>query len=229
MVVSVAEEKSSKMNTFFVRTASALVMAPLALAAIHFGTPYYELLILLGASAVLWEWFSVTGCRAQWQPFGLVYVLVTCSALLWLRLDDVWGLATIYWLFSLVWATDIGAYLSGMTIGGPKLAPRISPKKTWAGLIGGMTSAGIVGAVAASMLDIENMISLALISAAIGGASQGGDLFQSWVKRTFAVKDSSQLIPGHGGVWDRVDGLLVAALVIATINAFGAGSVLSWL
>jgi phosphatidate cytidylyltransferase len=150
-------------------------------------------------------------------------------ALVWLR-GDVGGARLILWLMATVWATDIGAFFAGRLIGGPKLAPRISPKKTWAGLIGAMASAGLVGIVADfSVPGAPGAAVLAAAGAVMAVVAQAGDLGESWVKRHFGAKDSSALIPGHGGLLDRVDGLLAAALALAAWQWFSSGGgVLSW-
>lgn len=124
----------------------------------------------------------------------------------------------IYLLFC-IWATDIGAYAAGKSIGGPKLAPRISPKKTWAGLVGGMLSAAAFGAGVAVAFDAERPWLAAVLGMVLAVVGQIGDLFESGIKRRFDVKDSGRLIPGHGGLLDRVDGLIVAAPVFALFHA----------
>lgn len=161
-----------------------------------------------------------------WQAAGAVYIGFPAASLVWLR-EGPSGRETIFWLFLIVWATDIGAYAAGRLIGGPKLAPRISPNKTWAGLGGGVASAALVGAAAAFLLGLPGEAALIAFSGLLAVVAQGGDLFESWVKRRFGVKDSSGIIPGHGGVLDRVDGLLAAAPVVAAVSlAFGGA--LSW-
>ena len=117
------------------------------------------------------------------------------------------GRDLVFWLLAVVWATDIGAYFAGRGIGGAKLAPAISPNKTWAGLIGGALAAALVGIIAARLLG-SGAIPLAVGGMALAVVAQGGDLLESWCKRRFGVKDSSHVIPGHGGILDRVDGLL---------------------
>lgn len=132
------------------------------------------------------------------------------------------GRVSIIFLLSVVWATDIGAYAAGRTIGGPKLAPRVSPKKTWAGLIGGMAAAAAAGAAVASCDGADSGVGAGLLGAGMAVVAQGGDLFESFVKRRVDVKDSGRLIPGHGGLLDRIDGLLAAAPVLALVEASGA-------
>ncbi|MEO3430060.1 phosphatidate cytidylyltransferase [Pelagibius sp. CAU 1746] len=139
--------------------------------------------------------------------FGTLYIGLACMAFLWLRSVPEQGLEVVIWLLAVVWATDIGAYFAGRGIGGPRLAPKISPNKTWAGLIGGALAAGLVGALAAGFLGREAML-LVVGGMVLAVVAQGGDLLESWCKRHFGVKDSSHIIPGHGGILDRVDGLL---------------------
>ncbi|MBF0372671.1 MAG: phosphatidate cytidylyltransferase, partial [Alphaproteobacteria bacterium] len=161
-----------------------------------------------------------------WLAWGVLYIGIPVTSLVWLRGLPEGGRAALIWLFLVIWATDIGAYAAGRSIGGPLLAPRVSPKKTWAGLIGGMISAAVVGAVAARLLGHPSMLSLAAFSGMMAVVAQIGDLGESWVKRRFGVKDSSNVIPGHGGVFDRVDGLIAAAPVVA-LAAWAAGE--GWL
>jgi phosphatidate cytidylyltransferase len=133
----------------------------------------------------------------------------------------------VFWLFAVVWATDTAAYISGRLIGGPKLAPRFSPNKTWAGLIGGALAAALVGVIAATLMGDAPMPSMALASAGLAVVAQAGDLVESALKRRFGVKDASTLIPGHGGVLDRLDGMLFAAPVFVALMMW-TGGVQSW-
>ena len=138
-----------------------------------------------------------------------------------MRLDPASGFAALMLVLLAVWATDIGGYFAGRLIGGPKLWPRVSPKKTWAGAIGGfVASLGVAGGFAAAGLG--KIIPLLRLGAILSIASQLGDLFESAVKRRFGVKDSSHIIPGHGGLMDRLDGF-VAAIVLAAIFGFLRG------
>jgi phosphatidate cytidylyltransferase len=153
-----------------------------------------------------------------WPPLlAYPYLILPLVALLWLRLDPTYGRVAIFWLLFLVWATDTFAYFAGRAIGGRKLAPRLSPKKTWAGLIGGMFGAALVGAVAAIWLDLGSPALLALVSAGLAVVAQAGDILESALKRRAGVKDSGKLIPGHGGILDRVDGLVTAAVAAVLI------------
>jgi phosphatidate cytidylyltransferase len=148
---------------------------------------------------------------------GIPYVAFPVLALILLRSHDVWGVHAIMWLMLVVWATDTFAYFSGRIIGGPKLAPQLSPKKTWAGLLGGMFGAAIVSTIYA-VFYLPGWIELALVAAALAVVAQMGDIFESALKRCYGVKDSGYLIPGHGGVLDRVDGLVAAGVVAALVG-----------
>ena len=165
--------------------------------------------------------------RALWYIAGTVYVTAPPVALVILR-DSAAGVETIIWIIAMVVAADTGGYLVGRTVGGPKLAPRISPNKTWSGLGGAVAGAALVGLLTAFILNHTNVLVLTLISAVLGLLEQGGDLVESAFKRHFGVKDTSQIIPGHGGVLDRVDGLLAVAVAVLVINIWAGGSVLAW-
>jgi phosphatidate cytidylyltransferase len=171
--------------------------------------------------AVFAALFSVAACVRRnipyWFPFGVPYAIVPVLAITSLRGDSESGLWAMMFLFSVVWATDIFAYFAGRAFGGPKLAPGISPNKTWSGALGG-AAAGIFAGVAVAMWRGEaNLAFYGLTAMAMTLAAQCGDLFESHVKRRFGVKDSGTIIPGHGGVMDRVDGLVAAAVMLYLI------------
>ena len=147
---------------------------------------------------------------------GTLYVGLPAFALI--GLDWVWY-PLVFWMFIVTWATDILAYFAGRSIGGPKLAPRISPNKTWAGLVGGVIGAGILGFAAAKWLQLDAPFTW--LGAPMGLVAQLGDLFESWVKRRAGVKDSGSILPGHGGVLDRLDGLLAVALATCLVLMAG--------
>ena len=159
---------------------------------------------------------------------GVAYVLLAGVALLWLRADPVAGRADVLFLLLVVWAGDISAYLVGRWIGGPRLAPRISPGKTWSGSFGGLLAAIAVGVLTAHLTSEGLTIwRSALVAALLGVVAQAGDLLESYVKRRLQVKDSSHLIPGHGGLFDRLDGVLAAAPMAALLAlTLGRGVVL---
>ena len=149
-----------------------------------------------------------------WLMGGMIYITLPIMAMSWLR-DKEQGEMIFLWLLLVVWATDTGAYFAGRLIGGPKLAPSISPSKTWSGLTGGMLLAALVGIAMVSYNQGQSFVMLALFSAFLAVIAQTGDLLESKVKRYFGVKDSGNIIPGHGGLFDRVDGLLTAAPTVA--------------
>jgi phosphatidate cytidylyltransferase len=161
------------------------------------------------------------GGRASgyWPAFGLIYSGFPSIALTLLRGDTGDGFAAILFLFAVVWATDIFAYFNGRALGGPKLAPRFSPNKTWSGAIGGAAAGVAAGVACAAFITPAGGVPIPLVALLLSVIAQVGDLGESWVKRKFHVKDSSHLIPGHGGVMDRVDGLVAAAALLYVIGA----------
>lgn len=164
----------------------------------------------------------------RWAPvWGVAYLGLAVMALAWLRADPVAGRANVLFVLLIVWASDIGAYVAGRLIGGPKLAPRISPAKTWSGAIGGLVAAVAAGGAAVWGLDDGVPWQTLPVAALLSIASQGGDLFESALKRHYGVKDSGRLIPGHGGLFDRLDGLVAAAPMAALLAILlGRGMVL---
>lgn len=173
--------------------------------------------------------FLIAGRGHRWLALGILYIGVPCVLLLWLRADPINGRETVLWLFLVVWASDIGAYVAGRTIGGPKLAPHISPNKTWSGAVGGVIAASAVGAVMAIAFAHEHPVRAMLLAAVFSVFAQAGDLAESRIKRRFGVKDTGGLIPGHGGLLDRVDALLLAALAMGLLTALRQGSILAWI
>lgn len=164
-----------------------------------------------------------------WLAFGVPYIGCAGLGLIQLRGDATAGLVNVLFLFLVVWSSDIGAYLAGRRFGGPKLAPAISPNKTWSGAAGGLAAAMAVGILAAYVMEPAAVpfLRVALVAATLGLLAQVGDLFESWIKRRFHVKDSSSLIPGHGGLLDRLDGVLSAAPAAALLGvALGPGEAL---
>jgi phosphatidate cytidylyltransferase len=250
------------------RIVSALLMAPVALAAVWFGSPWLDFLTIAAAAIMAWEWARLCGSGAvgptgavvlaivvlsvvlaasgrhgmalaiavvgagavlglslhRREPapnltaVGVVWLAVPCIALLWLARDM--GTGAVFWILAVVWATDIGAYAVGRTVGGPKLAPRISPGKTWSGLVGGMACAAITGFVAARIAGVAPL-GVVLLSAALAVVGQAGDLAESSLKRRFGAKDASGLIPGHGGLLDRLDALLAVVTTVAVLRLAG--------
>ena len=165
----------------------------------------------------------ISPVRRSWTAAGYVYAAAAEIASVVVRLDQAYGFLALILILLVVWVTDSGGYFAGRGIGGPKLWPRVSPKKTWAGAIGGF-AASLVVAGGFAALGLAKTVPVLLVGAALSVASQLGDLFESAVKRRFGVKDSSHLIPGHGGLMDRLDGL-VAAIVVAAIFGLLRGGI----
>ena len=188
---------------------AALAVAGLCLASGRIDAAFFVLAIGLAAVALL------SPERRNWTATGFLYAAAAEIASVLVRLDAAQGFAALMLVLLVVWATDIGGYFAGRGIGGPKLWPRVSPKKTWAGAVGGF-AASLVVAAGFAALRLGEAGPLLLLGAVLSIASQFGDLFESAVKRRFGVKDSSHIIPGHGGLMDRLDGF-VAAVVLAAI------------
>ena len=177
----------------------------------------------LGAGALGVLGIVVMSQRGRgWSGLGFCYAFAALLASTLVRADQARGFAALMFILLIVWVTDIGGYFAGRGIGGPKLWPRVSPKKTWAGAVGGLAaSLGVAEGFAA--LDLGKWAPLLLLGAVLSIASQLGDLFESAVKRRFGVKDSSQIIPGHGGLLDRLDGFVAAVAVAASVGMFRGG------
>ena len=220
-----ASPSSVRWGDLRLRVISAAVLAPLALGCIWLGG-WVGLLAL----AVLWavlagEWLRMWRHRpgAGAMAAGLGYLVVPALALIWLRADPVAGRGNLFLVVFVVWASDIGAYLFGRVLGGPKLAPAISPGKTWSGALGGLLCAAGVGLAAVALFG-GRAWHAAGVGLVLGVVSELGDLLESAIKRHFGVKDAGGLIPGHGGLFDRLDGLLAAAPAAALLAwAVGRG------
>jgi phosphatidate cytidylyltransferase len=260
------------------RVASALVLAPIALATAYFGGWVFVVVCTLAAGAVLWEWTKLVARDAEprilapglaalavsavlagtgaagaaigtmavgavlagimvaawprtasphvapaWAAGGVIYAGIVLLCPVMLRGDRDDGLRALFFLFAVVWATDIFAYLVGRSVGGPLLWPRLSPNKTWSGAFGGCLG-GVAGAIAVAYASGGPRAAVAgVLALVLSLVAQGGDLFESGIKRRFGVKDTGQLIPGHGGVMDRLDGFLVAALAAVLIGILRQG------
>ena len=253
----------------FKRLVTGLLLGPPVLAALYVGSPYSDLLIVVAAGIMAWEWGRLCGAEnvsptmiamiagvvlastatalgsvslsgwillvavmsamllgrqsllePLWVGIGVGVIGLAGMALVWLRANPEWGREVILWLIAVVWATDSGAYFAGRSLGGPKLAPKISPKKTWSGLAGGVLCAGLVGVATSFLLDRPAAWAIVATSMLLALVSQGGDLFESILKRRFGAKDSSNLIPGHGGLLDRTDGLIAASLCVVVLIWF---------
>jgi phosphatidate cytidylyltransferase len=257
-------------HNLLVRVVSALILAPLALAAAYAGGIAFIAFWGLAALATLWEWIAlVTGAgnlltflvgaasiavsalvvvrdhpiaailvialgalataifaastRRTIVAAGVAYAGMMLLAPVLLRSGDHLGFGAILFLFAVVWTTDIFGYVFGRAIGGPKLAPPISPNKTWSGSLAGLAGAAIAGGLTALYFPGTNWFPPVLIAILLSAAAQGGDLLESALKRRFGVKDTSQLVPGHGGVMDRLDGFWAAALLGLFIGLLRGG------
>ena len=157
----------------------------------------------------IWEWLVR---KSIWSPLGLLYAVLPFFAMISFRGDDAAGLAIVLVMFACVWGADTFAYFAGRLIGGPKLAPRISPKKTWAGYFGGLVGAVVVSVALVSWLGYRPGAAFVVLTLILATVSQIGDLLESALKRRFDAKDSGTLIPGHGGVLDRIDGLIAVCI-----------------
>lgn len=224
-------EPAVKKSDLGTRTVSAVVMVAVAAAALWLGGWWWNGFVLLVAGGVLFEWrglvrafASSLGAAIAWNLGGIVYLGIAAALLMVMRQDFV-GFTTVLAVVAMVIATDVGAYFAGRTIGGPKIAPAISPSKTWAGLFGGMVASGVAIALLMYFLRDGGTVR-SLGTSAAGGVvvavvAQAGDFFESWMKRRAGVKDSGRLIPGHGGLFDRVDGLLAVSFVLGILFLAG--------
>jgi phosphatidate cytidylyltransferase len=224
---SVPTSAPARFRGLLLRVVSALILGPLALAALWFGFPWVDLLAAVAAPVMVSECVRLTPRRPVVRVIAVLYALGSLVALLWLRHQPVLGRETVMWIVICVWATDIGAYFLGKLAGGAKLAPRISPGKTWSGLIGGMCWSAVASAAVGLVFQQGTTFALALIGIVLAIVAQIGDLLESAAKRDAGVKDSGHLIPGHGGLLDRVDGL-AAVLVVVALTRLVVGSDWPW-
>ena len=219
-------------SDLLVRFVSAVAMIVLTIIALYLGEWVWIAFVALLAGLVLWEWnllvrgFGVSAvAEVAWQFIGALYVGAAALALVQVRINyDMWTVLVAF--LAPVIAVDVGAYFAGRSIGGPKIAPSISPSKTWAGLFGGAVAASII-TIGIEVLDFGPTTAPGYTMASIGLAAlsglliaviaQSGDFFESWMKRRAGVKDSSSLIPGHGGVFDRLDGFLAVFFILFLI------------
>lgn len=208
------------MNELAVRTLTGAIMIMIALLAAYVGGDLFAVLVAAIATAMFYEWTRlVRGWGAGWYAGGFVYAVLPAIALLWIRERDAHGLALLIWAFIVTWSTDIGAYFAGRNFGKHKLAPSISPNKTREGLYGGIVAATLCGGAWALATGLGRpMLAFPPLFAI---AAQMGDLFESWMKRRAGVKDSGNWLPGHGGVLDRLDGLVPVAVLTAAAQLMG--------
>jgi phosphatidate cytidylyltransferase len=222
------------------RIISSSVMAPVTIGVTWFGGVPFVLFWVVAASIVLWEWSRlVTGAKgpprsygsfaggygvfAGWMVAGLGYAGVLLLGPIVLRRDPALGLTAMLFLFAVVWATDIAAYFAGRAIGGPKLLAAVSPNKTWSGAAGGTFGGVAAGLLVCKFAGLDLAPMLVLVTLVLSVASQAGDLVESAIKRHFGAKDASQIIPGHGGLMDRLDGFLTAVLAAVMVGMARGG------
>ncbi|MBS0219708.1 MAG: phosphatidate cytidylyltransferase [Proteobacteria bacterium] len=224
LAASMSVASPRRFRGLLTRVVSAVVLAPLCLAAIWFGFPWIDLMAAIAAPIMLGEWIRLTPGRPAARSLALLYGAAAVVALLWLRHQPDFGRETVLWVIVCVWMTDIGAYLLGNLVGGAKLAPGISPGKTWSGLIGGMCFSAVASAACGFVFERGDSVVLALVGVGIAAIAQAGDLVESAAKRRAGVKDSGRLIPGHGGLLDRIDGLIAALVAVASARLIAGGA-----
>jgi phosphatidate cytidylyltransferase len=207
-------------NELLVRTLTGVVLIAIALVAAVVGGNVFAYFVAAIATAMFFEWTRIVkGWGAGWYILGFIYAVLPAISLLWIRERDAHGLELLVWALLVTWSTDIGAYFAGRRFGRRKLAPSISPGKTVEGLYGGIAAATLVGGawVLANGLGLP----LLILAPILALAAQGGDLFESSMKRRAGVKDSGAWLPGHGGVLDRLDGLVPVAVLTAAAQLVG--------
>lgn len=224
------ERAAAAPSNLTLRVISSAVMAPVTIAVAWYGGWLFVLFWALAACIVLWEWSRLVrgsaprhyGVFAGWMIAGLLYAGVLLLAPVTLRRDAL-GFVALMFLFAVVWVTDIAAYFAGRAIGGPRLWAAVSPNKTWSGALGGALGGTAAGLATARLAGLDLAPMLVLVALALSIASQLGDLLESAIKRHFGAKDASHLIPGHGGLMDRLDGFLTAVLAAALIGLARGG------
>jgi phosphatidate cytidylyltransferase len=208
------------------RLAATVSAASLGAAGALFGlasVPLVEPWLLAGVLAIGAAAVAIIARPAFGAGFAVLYGAAAFLGVIALRRDPQDGLLAVLWLFAVVWATDVAAYAAGRTFGGPKLAPSLSPKKTWSGAIGGAIGGVAAGLGVAAWGGASTLWPIAILALVAAVATEIGDLFESGAKRAFGAKDSSHLIPGHGGLMDRLDGFLVAATLLAGVGVARGG------
>ena len=208
------------MNELAVRTVTGLVLIAAALLAAIQGGTILAVIVAAIATAMFYEWTRIVrGWGVLWYVSGFFYALLPALSLLWIRERDEHGLYLLVWVFIVTWSTDIGAYFTGRAIGKRKLAPSISPGKTVEGLYGGIAAAALLAGGWALAMGLG--APLLLLAPIFALAAQAGDLFESRMKRQAGLKDSGAWLPGHGGVLDRLDGLVPVAVLTAAAQLLG--------
>jgi phosphatidate cytidylyltransferase len=202
------------------RVITSIILIPIALYAIFFSKSLFIFLSIAIAILMTSEWLDITKTapdQKKWRAIGFFYILIPIYSVIKIRLEDS---SILLWMFAIIWATDIFAFFSGRIFGGPKLAPKISPNKTWSGLAGGVVASMLIGLISSFMFE-GGVLFFVFASFFLALLEQVSDLTESKIKRIFGVKDSGSIIPGHGGVLDRLDGMMfVAPMVLLLITLF---------
>lgn len=210
------EKRSSQLRK---RVVSSLIMIPFAVYAIFFSENLFLFFMIAAAVLMVFEWCDMTKSvrgKNKWRLIGFLYITIPIYCLVKIRLIDN---DVLLWMFLVIWSSDISAYFTGKIIGGKKLAPSISPGKTWSGFFGALALSIIVG-LFTSFMFVGDMIFFVVVSMIICVVSQLSDLMESKFKRVFEVKDSGHIIPGHGGVLDRLDGVMLTAPLVLLLMTF---------
>ncbi|HZD27488.1 MAG TPA: CDP-archaeol synthase [Xanthobacteraceae bacterium] len=197
--------------------------ASLALAVVLVATGHVLPALIVVAMGALGAASLTLAERRTWVAGALPYAGALAMGPIILRSDGEQGFLAVLFLFAIVWTTDIGAYFAGRALGGPKLVPGVSPNKTWAGAIGGLLASVLAALVVAKMAALTSLFALAMLAVVLSVSAQAGDLFESFLKRRFNAKDSSHLIPGHGGLMDRLDGFVTASVAAVMIGLARGG------
>lgn len=215
-------------SNFGLRFISAIILVPIVLFICYLGGFYYNMFIISIAVLMAFEWENITKNNINintkifwkyfWKIFGVGYIVLPTASLIYIRTIEQ-GYEIIVWMFVIIWCTDIFAYLGGRFFKGPKLIPFISPNKTWSGLFSGVTAGTLAGLIIVNTFN-GNAEDFLIITFIISIYSQIGDLLESFIKRQFNTKDSGSVIPGHGGVLDRVDGIVLVAPKVALLSVF---------
>ncbi|MET0483657.1 MAG: phosphatidate cytidylyltransferase [Aestuariivirgaceae bacterium] len=203
-----------------IHIASAVLAAPVSL---RLGPDWALAMICVFWAVSLGRVWTSGDQLSAWRILGVPYVSLPPLAFVILRADPAFGLTAILLIFAVVWSADSAAYFAGRAIGGPRLAPAVSPNKTWAGLAGAVVAGTLAGLVVAGLAGLPRLAAIGLLSGALAAVEQAGDLFESAAKRACDTKDAGSLIPGHGGLLDRADGLIAAACAAALLGAWRGG------
>lgn len=211
-----------KNNDLIMRSISAVLLIPVVVYIILDGSMIFYASIGLISVLMSIEWYRMIENlkrKLVWSLIALIYVCLFVVSMIWIR-SQVMGKELLLWVVITTWMADIGAFVFGKVIGGPKLARKISPKKTWSGFIGAIIFAGFSGIMFNLYLSVSDVYKFIIFTAILGVLAQLGDLSESWIKRKAAIKNSGKIIPGHGGILDRVDSLIMCSVVVSVFLVF---------